>query len=71
MTINLETAVHSGSQRPQVSWIRADNEVVAAQGSLDDGAVDDVARCGLAEELAHAPCLVVLEPFDVAAQKEP
>lgn len=61
----------SGGQRPEIAWVRADYEIVAAEGSLDDSSIDDVAAGRVGQQLAHARSMSVVEVLDVAPEQHP
>ena len=62
--------VHRIGEHVEVVGIRADDDVVAAKGSFNDRRVDDIGACGIGKEFTHAPRLMVVQFFDIAADEE-
>ncbi len=62
--------MHRSGEHVEVVWFRADDDVVAAKGSFNDRGVDDIGACGVGKEFTHAPRLIVVQFFDIAAAEE-
>lgn len=62
--------VHRSGEHVEVVGIRADDDIVAAKGSFNDRRVDDIGACGIGKEFTHAPRLMVVQFFDIAADEE-
>src|SRR6516162_2809565 len=65
--VDLETAVDGSGNGLQVIWVRADHEVMAADGSLHHAHVDDVGGGGAARERTHGAGLAIVESLHVAS----
>ncbi len=69
--VDFEAAADGGGDGLEVAGVGADDQVPAAQGSLDDAGVDDVGGGGAAGERADGAGLGIVEGLDVASGKQP
>jgi len=69
--VDLKPVADGGGYRLEVTFIGADDQVVAPDGALDDACVNDVRGRGTSSEGADGAGLAAIKGFDDASGQEP
>jgi hypothetical protein len=70
-SVDFELAAYGCGDGPQVAGVRADHEVMAAEGSFNHARIHDVGGRGAGGERADRAGLAVIEGLDVASGQQP